>query len=264
MKMYAIISLVVAALLLSGCCGCNIPFPTGGATGAIIDGIHAKVSGNPVANGGTTTERVQTISGTVLNPAGNATTFGGKVRVVLNGESQYVTPYQSSGANWTYSGNFVLQPGTNTMQTIVEDENGNPVYTSDTYTVIGNLPARAIEVVLTWTTDENDVDLHILAPNGQEANYTRLTGITGCNLDLDDTDGYGPETFVCENTTFSGPWNVYVRYYNDHGVTENVPTNVTVRINEGARQTYNHIFTQEQADYNDPTNDWNVTTFQMQ
>jgi len=248
-----------AAVLLVGCCG--IPFP-GGNEHATITGMTGR-DGAAVANGGSTTQRVQHISGTVDNPSGtSANTFGGKVAIVLNGDKQYVTPTsKNEDGTWDFGGDFVIRRGSNNVVVQVEDSSGSVYGQSAPFTVTGNLPTRQVESVLTWNTDDNDVDMHIYAPGGQHTYYSSLNAISGCNLDLDDTDGYGPETFVCENTTQTGQWTIKVRYYAEHGVTGPVTATVRVTLNEGQTQTYTHSFTADQANADNPDNDWTVTTF---
>ncbi len=246
-------------LLLTSCALFN---PGGGAR---IDSITGR-SGAVTMSGGTATERVQTVGGRVMNPSGaDASTFGGKVFIVHNGNRQQVTPAPCTLSDcqpgeWVFSGDLVINSGNNDISVIVEDENGNQVYSSSTFTVYGDIPARDITVTLTWETNGNDVDLHIYGPDGKHAYYSSKLGIPGGQLDLDDTDGFGPETFTMEEAT-PGAYTVKVRYYSTHGVSSNVPVAVRVSLNEGTPTVYTHTFTPDQANYDDPSNDWTVTTF---
>ena len=266
MKGFWIVAAAVAltALAFSGCTFCSGLIPGFGGTHAVISGMTGR-SGVAVSNGGTTTDRVQSVYGTIENPSGSdAATFGGKVILELNGNSQYVTPERNVNGTWDFSGDLVIRRGVNTLIIYVDDLNGNHVYTSMPYVITGDLPQRKIESVLTWNTDDNDVDMHIYSPNDEHTYYSDLTAIPGCNLDLDDTDGYGPETFTCENNTVeSGTWTIKVRYYSDHGVTSPVIATIRVTRNEGTAQTFTHTFTADQANGDDDANDWTVTTFTM-
>ncbi len=236
--------------------------------GATVSGITDR-NGVTVLSGGTTDQRVQTIAGRVMNPSGaDAADFGGKVFIVHNGDRQQVTPatcYESDcqPGEWSYSGDTVLTSGSNTIQTVVEDATGNQVYSSSTFTVNADIPPRDITVTLTWETDGNDVDMHIYDPQGNHAWYSDLQGIPGGFLDLDDTDGFGPETFTMEQAT-PGTYTVKVRYYSTHGVEASVPVTVRVSLNEGTPMVYTHTFISSQANYDDETNDWTVTTFTVQ
>jgi uncharacterized protein YfaP (DUF2135 family) len=201
----------------------------------------------------------------VENPGGReASTFKGKVVLEHNGERQYVTPTPAEEGMWEFRGDLVLRRGQNTIIVYIEDEDGNIVGQSEQYSVIGNFPPRQVEVVLTWNTDNNDLDMHVWSPNGEHAYFDELDAIPGCNLDLDDTDGYGPETFICEtNNIENGQWTVKVRYFASHGVEEPVTATVRVRLNEGQTQTFTHTFTKDQANDGDASNDWTVITFNM-
>jgi len=262
----AIAAIIIAAAIFSGCCG--IEFPFGGGNQATITGLTGNNNGATTLNGGTTSDRVQHISGTAVNPGGkDATTFKGKIAVMLNGVKQYVTAKsKNEDGTWNYEGDFVIRRGTNTVVIQVEDERGNVVGESAPFTVIGDLPPRQLESVLTWDTDDNDVDMHVWSPSGLHAYYPSgsKAAIPGCYLDVDDTDGYGPETFVCENMTMeSGQWTIKIRYYSAHGVSSAVPVTVRVSRNEGASQTFTHTFSADQANADNSDNDWTVIQFNV-
>ncbi|NYZ77181.1 DUF2135 domain-containing protein [Candidatus Micrarchaeota archaeon] len=264
MEINTIASVLLLTTLFGSCCNMSDWLGGGGAT---IGGLTDR-SGGVTADGGITTERVQTVSGRIMNPAGaDATEFGGRVYIDHNGNRQQVTPTQCyetdcAPGEWTYSGDLVLDSGSNQLTVIVEDDSGNVVSTSPTFGVNADIPPRDITVTLTWETDGNDVDLHIYDPSGNHAYYSYLAGIPGGNLDLDDRDGYGPETFTMEHAV-PGEYTVKVRYYSTHGVTSEVPVTVRISLNEGAQQAYTHTFTAEQANMDDATNDWTVATFTM-
>ncbi len=263
MELNSMAAVILAVLLVSSCGISDL----GGGGGATVTQLTDR-SGTVTNNGGTTDQRVQTVSGRVMNPGGEeASTFDGNVFVVHNGNRQQVmpTPCTSSDCQpgeWVFNTDLVLNSGSNNIQVVVEDSTGSQVGSSSTFNVNANIPARDLTIILTWATNENDVDLHVYDPNGNEAWYRALTGIPGGSLDLDDTDGYGPETFTVEQAT-PGQWTVKVRYYATHGVTSDVPATVTVSKHEGTPEVFTHTFTADQANGDDPTNDWTVTTFTM-
>ena len=53
------------------------------------------------------------------------------------------------------------------------------------------LGTGALQVSLTWDRD-NDQDLYVVTPSGEEIYYSRPASSDGGELDRDDTDGYGP------------------------------------------------------------------------
>jgi uncharacterized protein YfaP (DUF2135 family) len=78
-----------------------------------------------------------------------------------------------------------------------------------------NYPGRAqprLRVVLAWDTDGTDLDLHVVAPDGQHAWYGDRVVPDGGALDVDVTTGYGPEIYS-NATPPPGTYLVYVNYY---------------------------------------------------
>ena len=67
-------------------------------------------------------------------------------------------------------------------------------------------------ITLSWGS-QPDVDLHITEPNGSHVYFSNPQGVSG-HLDLDDTDGFGPEHyFVGCNKLEVGNYDVGVKYY---------------------------------------------------
>jgi uncharacterized protein YfaP (DUF2135 family) len=89
------------------------------------------------------------------------------------------------------------------------------------------LPAK-LRVVLSWSTDQTDLDLHVLMPDGQHCFYGNRLLDNGAALDVDVTSGYGPEIFespVAEH----GRYFVYVNYYGGEGMdVKGKPATITV------------------------------------
>lgn len=73
-----------------------------------------------------------------------------------------------------------------------------------------------ITVTLEWGS-QPDVDLHIYEPNGTHVYWANSYGPSGY-IDVDDTNGYGPEHYYvsCEKLQ-EGPYNVGVNYYWGYG-----------------------------------------------
>jgi uncharacterized protein YfaP (DUF2135 family) len=69
-----------------------------------------------------------------------------------------------------------------------------------------------LRVVLSWDSDGTDLDLHVVAPDGQHVFYGARVAANGGALDVDVTTGYGPEIFASP-TPPAGTWHVYVNYY---------------------------------------------------
>ena len=129
-----------------------------------------------------------------------------------------------------FSKDISLFSGTNSISVKVTNEKG--LSDVETVNVICTEDKAAIRIQLTWDTEGTDVDLHVFDTNNHHTCYwaqntsESATAIPGANLDLDDTDGFGPENF-----TFNDPANdtytIKIHYYWDEGYG---PTNAQVRI----------------------------------
>ena len=88
----------------------------------------------------------------------------------------------------------------------------------------------SITVTLTWNLEtQNDVDLHILEPNQTHVYYGNKKGNSGY-LDVDNTDGFGPEHYYTDCKKLQvGEYLVGVNYYNDSvNPTREVTAMVTI------------------------------------
>ncbi len=90
----------------------------------------------------------------------------------------------------------------------------------------GKVPAK-LRIVMSWDTDHTDVDLHVVTPNREHAWYGQRTIPSGGSIDIDATDGYGPEIFATPNA-IHGTYLVYANYYG--GASSKVITTVTVTV----------------------------------
>jgi len=86
-------------------------------------------------------------------------------------------------------------------------------------------PAQEMLTILTWDKDDTDVDTHITSQSTEVAYYS-LSQSWG-DLDIDDINGFGPETFTSTTSTWGQTYNVRVHYYSDHG---NGATTATMRV----------------------------------
>ena len=70
----------------------------------------------------------------------------------------------------------------------------------------------ALRITLAWETDANDVDLHVVDPDGEEVYYSNKASDSGLELYEDVTQGLGPEV-VRASKTVAGTYHVGVRYF---------------------------------------------------
>ncbi len=116
--------------------------------------------------------------------------------------------------------NLVVQSGTTSSQ------NGSisPVLSGDSF-----------RVVLTWGENPRDLDSHVVGSLSSGSTFhvyysykSQYDGITEvCNLDVDDTSSYGPETITL-NLTTSDPYYYYVYLYAGDGTLATSEAKVSV------------------------------------
>jgi hypothetical protein len=75
----------------------------------------------------------------------------------------------------------------------------------------GNYPLD-LRVVLAWDTDNTDIDLHVIDPNGEEAFYGAPLSYQGGRVSPDNTVGYGPEEYSLKKAK-PGIYRVEVNFY---------------------------------------------------
>lgn len=132
-------------------------------------------------------------------------------------------------ANGQFKYSVVLAPGENIIQIIVENEHG---VGRDTIAIYSQVPKRDVKILMTWDT-ATDIDLHVIDPSGEETYYSSKESQIGGQLDHDDTDGFGPETFMLSNA-IDGKYIVKSKYYG--GSAGQTRVKITVVLFEGTSQ----------------------------
>ncbi|MFZ5957589.1 YfaP family protein [Pseudomonas knackmussii] len=75
----------------------------------------------------------------------------------------------------------------------------------------GEVPAK-LRVLLSWDSDNTDLDLHLVTPDGGHVWYGNRSLPNGATQDVDVTTGYGPE-IIATPTPLKGQYLVYVNYF---------------------------------------------------
>ncbi len=70
-------------------------------------------------------------------------------------------------------------------------------------------------IVISWNTDNTDVDLHIIEPTGEECYYSHRNTKIGGQMTQDVTQGYGPEMYTLEKAKY-GIYKIRVKYYSSN------------------------------------------------
>jgi hypothetical protein len=100
-----------------------------------------------------------------------------------------------------------------------------------------------LQFTLTWDTTA-DMDLHIFEPGGSEIAYYSRTSANGY-LDVDDTNGFGPENVYYEDGHDAGSYRVEVHHFSGA-----LPTNYTVTVTvNGSTSSYSgNVTTEDEED----------------
>ena len=140
-------------------------------------------------------------------------------------DAQFRTMPVPVGANGSVNQAISLTGGYAVLQLDDDKEiNGQGESYTATFCDQQDLPAQELLLILSWDKDDTDVDLHVTSGDSEVAYYS-LSQSWG-DLDIDDTNGFGPETFTSSPGTNGLEYNVQVHYYSSHG---NGDTNVTLR-----------------------------------
>ncbi|GAA4114868.1 hypothetical protein GCM10022393_14720 [Aquimarina addita] len=67
-------------------------------------------------------------------------------------------------------------------------------------------------LVISWNTDNTDIDLHVVEPTGEECYYQNNTTKIGGYMTADVTQGYGPEMYILQDAK-KGEYEVKVKYF---------------------------------------------------
>lgn len=136
----------------------------------------------------------------------NKAPTGAPARLVVNGISMPLK-VQDDGR---FDRPFVFPSGSNNVE--VRSPDGQQVRRVQFYNNgSGETPAR-LRVVLSWDSDNTDLDLHLVTPDGGHVWYGERALANGAALDVDVTGGFGPE-MIASPTPLKGEYLVYVNYY---------------------------------------------------
>jgi len=176
-------------------------------------------------NGSQTNQKVAVIQGTISDK-----TLRQGV-IVVNGRQA-----RMSFNNGRFSEKTILKPGRNTIQIQAKNQAG---VGQAGIQINANIRASHLKVILNWDTNRTDVDLWVTDPQGVVTSYQKRTGkaprgwrgqVVGRKLDIDDKNGFGPETYTIE-TPVRGRYLIRIQYYRG-----NAPTNCTVTVVWNERQ----------------------------
>lgn len=144
-------------------------------------------------------------------------------------------------AEGTYTAEINKSGYATTYYTVVAKA-GNEVLQINTSPILGE---NEVRIVLTWDSNPSDLDSHLFTPYDSSSGdstyhiwYGNKTDNNFNNLDVDDTDGYGPETMTI-NHLGNGLYKYYVA---DYVNCSNGDTSSTAMSTSGARVS---VYTKE-------------------
>ena len=125
-----------------------------------------------------------------------------------------------------FSQTVVLKDGENNIRIItkgMKDENKISIEEKE-IKLKGNFPELGLFTELRWNTNNSDVDIHLLAPGASVEDiftekdcffYNKNTSWNAF-LDVDETNGYGPEHITIPAVERNGTYTLYVHYYKNN------------------------------------------------
>lgn len=131
--------------------------------------------------------------------------------------------------------------------------------------------SNEIKIVLSWDTENTDIDLHVFDPLGNHAFYNDKEGIPGAYIDVDDTDGYGPEIFSYLSPV-PGAYRVAIDAYDISYNGVDMPTTASLEITVGGSIIFSgsYLFTESDGNESEgnpegtnPNAFWDAFTFEI-
>lgn len=156
-----------------------------------------------------------------------------------NGEYQRAADllYKVGSSEWNSRFKEIQQIAINDLNALIALHPNDIDTTAYDQRLMGNYPVD-IRVLLSWNTNDSDIDLWVTDPNGEKCYYAHQRTVIGGRLSEDITRGYGPEEF-CIKEAKEGNYKIQVHYYGSTVQKKLQPVVVTAVV-------YTHFGTQKQ------------------
>jgi Ca-activated chloride channel family protein len=86
-----------------------------------------------------------------------------------------------------------------------------------------------VRIVLTWDTDNSDMDLWVTEPSGEKCFYSHPRSVIGGLISRDFTGGYGPEEYMVRRA-MPGTYKIQANYYGSRSQQLTGPTTVQATV----------------------------------
>lgn len=130
-----------------------------------------------------------------------------------NGEYQKACDalYHVAENKWDFRYNEIQQIAINDMNSIIALHKKAVDTSGYDNRILENFPVD-IRIVLTWNTDNCDIDLWVTDPKNEKCFYSHKLTENGGRISRDFTQGYGPEEF-CIKSAPKGKYKIQADYY---------------------------------------------------
>ncbi|MGC1330691.1 YfaP family protein [Pseudomonas sp.] len=183
----------------------SLDTPIGGWRSGTPEGEHFRQTVNyPASSVNTPTDQADTarIMGDIKGMPKSADQPG---KVIVNGVAM---PLKLDG-NGHFDRPFSFPSGTNGVE--IRSPDGQQKRRVQFLNTGSASPAK-LRILLSWDSDNTDLDLHVITPDGAHIWYGDRTAPNGAALDVDVTTGYGPEIFAMPAPQ-KGQYLIYVNYF---------------------------------------------------
>lgn len=136
--------------------------------------------------------------------------------------------YKVGFSNWDGRFMNIQQIAINELNALIELNPGKIDTSAYDKRLMGNCPVD-IRVILTWNTNDCDIDLWVTDPNGEKCYYAHRNTAIGGRISNDITQGYGPEEF-CLKKAAKGEYLIEADYYGTHSQKQLQPVVVQATI----------------------------------
>lgn len=155
--------------------------------------------------------------------AASATTVPKPYTLIVNG----LAMPQRIEEDGSFSRPYAFAAGSNSVE--LRSADGKQRKRVQFYDQKSGMQRPKLRILLSWDTDNTDLDLHVLTPNGEHLFYGNRVLDNGGALDVDVTTGYGPEIFSSPAPE-PGVYLVYVNYFGSGEEQSSIMTTAQVTI----------------------------------